>query len=120
MSLAVRRFIFAIFFAFLLFFSVNFPLFAQTEDSSSVDTREQGSFQERLDKLRERRIERRQNLEERHEQLQKRRQDTREKIATKTAEIRKRVVSKIKSVFLKILNRHEAALVRLDKISQKL
>ena len=116
----MRRFIFAIFFAFLLFFSVNFSLYAQTEDSSSLNTHDQGSFQERLDKLREGRIEQRENLQKRHEQLQQRRQETREKIATKTAEIRKQAVSRIKSVFSKILRRHEAALARLDKIAERL
>ena len=107
-------------FALLLFFSANFPLYAQTEDSSALDAQEQGNFQQKLDKLRERRVERRQNLIERHKQLQKRRQETREKIATKTAEVRKQAVSKIKSVFLKILNRYEAAFTRLDKIAQRI
>ena len=117
----MRRFaIGVVSFALLLFFSVNFSLYAQTEDSSSPDTQEQGSFQGKLDKLREERIERRQNLIERHKQLQKRRQESREKIATKTAEVRKRVVARIKTVFLKILGRYEAALARLDKIVQRI
>ena len=107
-------------FALLLLFSANFSLYAQTEDSSDLDAQEQGSFQQRLEKLREGRIERRRNLIERHKQLQKRRQETREKIATKPAEIRKQAVSKIKSVFLKILNRYEAALARLDKIAERI
>ena len=107
-------------FALLLFFSVNFPLYAQTEDSSGLDTQEQESFQQKLEKLRERRIEQRENLQRKHEQLLQRRQETREKIATKTAEIRKRVVSRIKTVFSNILRRYEAALTRLDKIAQRI
>ena len=120
LNLAMRRFIFAIFLAFLLFFPVSNILYAQTDDSSSLNTQDQESFQERLDKLRERRIDGRENLQKKHEQLQQRRQETREKIATKTAEIRKQVVSRIKSVFLKILRRYEAALARLDKIAERL
>ncbi|HLA03791.1 MAG TPA: hypothetical protein VJ065_01000 [Patescibacteria group bacterium] len=116
----MRKFTFAIFLAFLLFFSVNFSLYAQTDGLPNPNTQEQGSFQERLDKLRERRIEQNENFQNKQEQLQKRRQETREKIATKTAEIRKRVVAKIKSVFLKILKRHEAALARLDKIAERI
>jgi len=119
-NLAMRRFIFAIFLAFLLFFSASNILYAQIDGSSSPDSQDQESFQGKLDKLRERRIDRKQNLEERHEKLQQNRQETREKIATKTAEIRKRVISKIKSVFLKILRRHEAALARLDKIAERI
>ena len=121
MNLAVRKFVIRVIpLAFLLFFSVNFSLYAQTEDSSNLDIQDQGSFQERLDKLRERRIEQKENLQNKQEQLKQRRQETREKIATKTAEIRKRAVSRIKSVFLKILNRYEAALARLDKIAQRI
>ena len=116
----MRKFIFVVFLAFLLFFSVNFSLYAQTDGSSSPSIQSRTSFQERLEKLRERRIEQRENLQERHQKLQQKRQEAREKIATKTAEVRKRTVSKIKSVFLKILNRHEAALARLDKIAQRI
>lgn len=116
----MRRFIFAIPFAFLLFFSANFTLYAQTDDSLSPDTANRTTFQDRFEKLRERRIERIENLQKKHEQLLQRRQETREKIATKTAEIRKQTVSRIKSVFLKILKRYEAALARLDKIAQRI
>ena len=96
----MRRFIFTILLVFLLFFSASNILYAQTDDLSSPNSQDQASFQERLDKLRERRIEQRENLQKKHAQLQQRRQETREKIATKTAEVRKRVVAKIKSVFL--------------------
>ena len=116
----MRRFTFAIFIAFLLFFSANFSLHAQTDGSPSPNIQEGTSFQERLEKLRERRVDQKENLQNKQEQLQKRHQETREKIATKTAEIRKQTVSRIKSVFLKILKRYEAALARLDKIAQRI
>lgn len=116
----MRRFIFAVSFAFVLFFGANFSLYAQTDGSPSPSTQDGTSFHEKLDKLRQRRLEQRENLQERHEQLKQRRQEAKEKIATKTAEIRKRVVSRIKSVFLKILSRYEAALARLDKIAQRI
>ena len=117
----MRRIFFGvIFLIFLLFFSTSNILYAQTDSSLSSDIQDQASFQERLDKLRERRNERRQNIIKEHSQLQQRRQETREKIATKTAEIRKQVVLRIKSVFLKILRRYGAALARLDKIADRL
>src|SRR3989344_3193588 len=120
MNLTVRKLIFVVSLAFLLFFSVSNILYAQTDGSPSPNTQDRTSFQERLDKLRERRIEQRENLQRKHEQLLQRRMETRGKIATKTAEIRKQVVSRIKSVFLKILRRYEAALARLDKIAERL
>ena len=81
------------------------------------------TVQDRLENVRENRLEilgrQKQKRENIRENVQETRQDIREKVATKQAELRAKVVERIKNVFSKILRRLNAALVRLDKIAQR-
>ena len=99
---------------FLLVFSVASAVFTLNVLAQSATFG--GNVQERLWELRETR----QDLQERRQETLERHQAVKEQVATKQAEARQRVVKRIKAVFEKILQRLNAALVRLDKIADRI
>ena len=83
-----------------------------------------GSSVERLDGLRERRMQVIQNHEQKMENLLKKQEqrivNKQEKAATRESQLKERTVGRFKQVFGNILKRFNAALSRLDKIAQRI
>lgn len=105
----MKRALFIYILSFSLFLSLPTLIFAQSPLP--------GSFRERLEELRRQRQE---LIEQRREELLKRRQEIREGSATRQAQLQQKVVERIKIVFSMILRRYQAALVRLDKIANRI
>jgi DNA repair exonuclease SbcCD ATPase subunit len=100
-----------IFFSLVLVFNLSTVVLAQGDEHPG------DNIQDRLEDLREKRDENKQRRQDRLEEL---RRDVREKVATRQAQAKTRVLEKIKEIFGKIINRYNAALARLDTISERI
>lgn len=110
---------------FLLLVSLVFSstVFAQAR----VESTRGGEVGEHLRELREKRLkigeridEKRGKLDEKRDKLDKKRQEVGERVATKQAEGRLKAIEKIKGSFAKILQRFDAAMVRLDRLAERI
>ena len=96
-------------------------LFGVAESSyAQTGGEDRGTIQDHLMMMREKRLDIREKIEEKRQEFSAKREDLRENIATRQAQNRQRAVERIKTVFGKILVRADAALVRLDKIADKI
>lgn len=98
---------------FLLIIFSRTSVFANTESFSE-------SAADRLNEMREKRMEIQEKYQQRREKFRQSRENLRERVATRQAASRQKVIERIKVVFGNILDRLDKALARLDKIAERI
>ena len=99
-----------------IFSMVVTPVVAHSEDEDGVD-----NAQHRLEHRREKRDEIRQRQQDRREEIGQKREETRSNQAEERLEIAKqKIAERVKKIFAVILRRLNAALVRLDRIAERI
>ncbi len=98
-----------------IFSMVMTPVVAHSEDEDRVD-----NAQHRLEHMREKRDEVRQRQQDRREEIGQKRDEISNKAEEKLEIAKQKIAERIKKIFAVILRRLNAALVRLDRIAERI
>ena len=105
---------------FLILSAFVFPMVVTPVVAHEDNEGDTNNAQHRLEDLRVKRDEAKQRLQDRREEIQQKRDETGDKVEERLEIAKQKIAERIKKVFAVIVRRLNAALVRLDRIAERI